>query len=101
MNRLELQKIPIYQTRSIAEAQEAAPYILNCLLRCYSGDYGIVPEEDTAANNHELEAGEGRILARYEAKEGLENDIYIDIHFSVSDKTEECNYGMIMYCDEY
>ena len=104
MTRLQLQQIPMFQTAAISEAIKAdgaAPYIMDCLLRCYAGDYGIVPAEDTAANNSELEAGEGHILAHYPAGRGLDSDIYIDIHFSESNPGEACNYGMVMYCHEW
>ena len=103
MTRLELQKIPMYQTAAIAQAAQdgAGPYLIKCLLRCYAGDYGIMPEEDAAANNEELEAGEGHILARYEPGQGLDSDIYIDIHFSAANPEPDFNYGKIMYCNEW
>ena len=104
MTRLQLQKIPMFQTRAIAEAAKdgaTAQYILNCLLKCYAGNYGKIPEEDTEANNSELATGEGHILARYPAAENLDSDIYIDIHFSESEPGQNFNYGMIMYCSEH
>lgn len=104
MTRIELQKIPMFQTATIAQAVQddgAGPYIKQCLLKCYAGDYGKMPEEDTAANNEELEAGEGHILARYEPGQGLDSDIYIDIHFSAANPEPDFNYGMIMYCNEW
>lgn len=103
MTRLELQKIPMYQTATIARAMQsgAGSYLEKCLLRCYAGDYGELSEEDTAANNEELEAGEGHVLARYAPEQGLDGDIYIDIHFSESNPGQDFNYGMIMYCNEW
>lgn len=104
MTRLQLQKIPIFQTAATAAAAEdpdTTQYILSCLLKCYAGDYGMMGQEDTAANNQELEAGEGHILARYPAERSLDSDIYIDIHFSESDPGQNSNYGMIMYCNEW
>ena len=81
----DLRKIPTLQTSTIAEAIKADPrtgfYILSCLERFYSGDYGEICEEDTAANNRDLEDGTGHILARYKQAESLTGDIYIEASF--------------------
>lgn len=89
------------QTRTIAEALEDAKtldYILSCLARFYAGDYGEVPEEDTAANNDDLESGYGHILARYKQTEKLTGDIYIESHFD-KDNLQNIDYTntLIMY----
>ena len=76
-------------------------YIFSCVDRFYSGDYGEVPPEDTAANNAELEAGEGRIVARYKAAQGLEEDVYIIAYFSDSNREEDYNYTSIFYVSDY
>lgn len=62
MTRLQLQKIPMFQTAAIAAAAKedgATPYIMDCLLKCYAGDYGIVPAEDTEAIIPNLKPGRG------------------------------------------
>lgn len=59
-------------------------YIVDCLMRLYAGDYGTIGQEDTDANNAELEAGEGRIVAHYEQKHKLTEDIFIIATFSKS-----------------
>lgn len=101
----DITKIPVLQTRTIAEAgkdPETLAYIMDCLLACYSGDYGTVPEEDTEANNAELSRGYGHILARYKARHQLNEDIYINIVFD-RDNLDDIEYtnAMIMYCGEY
>ena len=104
MTRLQLQKIPMFQTATIAAAAEdpeTRNYIVSCLMKCYAGDYGIVPADDTEANNSELEAGEGHILAYYPAAAALDGEIYIDVHFSESNPGQDFNYGMVMYCHEW
>ena len=70
MNLDDVKKLPVMQTRGIAEAEnrdngQTHNYIVNCVKRLYAGDYGEVPQEDTDANNAELEAGEGRIDSNY------------------------------------
>lgn len=104
MTRLQLQQLPMFQTATIAEAAKdpaTAQYVIDCLLRCYAGDYGKMPAEDAEANNKELEAGEGHILARYPAAAALDEEIYIDIHFSESKPGQGSNYGLVMYCTEW
>lgn len=100
----DLKAIDLFQTRSIAEACKANPetlqYIIACLDRFFSGDYGEVDAEDTEYNNADLAAGEGHILARYEAKYNLESDIYIEAHFSKDIPGIDANNTMIMYCNE-
>ena len=80
----DLKKIPTLQTRSIAEAAkdpETALYIIECLNKFWAGNYGLICAEDTAANNADLEAGEGHILAKYPQKGKLTSDFYIEAHF--------------------
>lgn len=100
----DLRELPLLQTRSISKAYGRNPdtfgYIVECLGRFYKGDYGEVPQEDVEANNYDLRAGEGHVLARYEAKFGLDNDIYIEAHFSDSIPGIDANHIMIMYCLE-
>ena len=100
----DIKKQDLLQTRSIAEAckgsQETHAYIIECLNRFFSGDYGEIGEEDTAYNNEDLRGGEGHILARYKARFALESDIYIEAHFSESIPGIDANNTMIMYCNE-
>ena len=104
MTRLELQKIPMFQTKAIeadAKTNNTLAYLYKILTWCYAGDYGKVSPEDAEANDRDLAAGEGRILARYPEAYDFREDIYIDIHFSESNPGKDFNYGMIMYCSEY
>lgn len=105
MTRLQLQKISVFQTATVAEAAKdpkTAGYIQECLTRFYGGDYGPeIGEEDAAYNNAELEAGEGHALGRYPAAGTLTEDIYIDFHFSESEPGTDYNYGMILYRSEW
>lgn len=94
----DIKKLPTLQTRTIAEAAadpETAFYIIGCLQRFYSGDYGEIPPEDTTANNEDLAAGEGHILARYKQAVKLESDIYIEAHF-YEPKLSDIEYSQIM-----
>lgn len=102
----QIRQREVYQTRGIAEAVKSTPpayrYVLQCLNRLYNGDYGEIPAEDTDANNSELAAGEGRIVARYKAAEGLQEDIYIIAAFSESMADSiDANHTMIMFVSEY
>lgn len=97
---ISLEQLPLYQTRTIATAaqdDQTRIYLFNCLQRFYNRDYGEVPKEDTAANNAELEAGEGHVLARYKAQGALTEDIYIEAHFSESLQGVDTNNILIMY----
>lgn len=94
----DLKKLPTLQTKTIAEAAadpETCFYILSCLNKFLAGDYGEVPPDDTAANNEDLAAGEGHILARYKQAEKLESDIYIEAHF-YEPKLDDIEYSQIM-----
>ena len=105
MTLKDLMKLPLLQTATIADIcardEKTTIYILECLKRFYSGDYGEICEEDTAANNSDLEAGFGHVLARYKKAEGLKGDIYIESHFD-RDNLENVDYSqtVIMYPNE-
>lgn len=102
----DLKRIDVLQTRSIAEAcnqereggAETLAYIIKCLNRFYSGDYGEIDQEDTDANNSDLAEGYGHILARYKQAHNLAGDIYIETHID-KDHTGDIEYNntMIMY----
>ena len=100
----DLRKIKTFQTRTIAEAcrdEETKIYIINCLQRFFTGDYGEIGEEDTEANNNDLVNGCGHILARYKGKYRLENDFYIEAHFDDQEPgNTDFNNIMIMYPSE-
>lgn len=101
----DLRGIPCYQTASIAEAiksdKNTLAYILACLERFYAGDYGLIPEEDIEANNSDLANGCGHVLARYEAREALEHEIYIESHFDALEAGNvDFNNTMICYTFE-
>lgn len=100
----DIKNIPTLQTRGIAEAckdPQTAYYIIECLHRFWAGDYGLIGADDTAANNADLAAGEGHILARYEGKHNLTGDFYIEAHF-YEPKLNDLDYTntLIMYPDE-
>ena len=101
----DLKQIPLLQTATIAhtigEDADTLNYILECLSRFYTGDYGTICAEDTEANNADLSAGYGHILARYEQKHQLTGDIYIEAHFD-KDNLNDIDYTniLIMYPDE-
>lgn len=104
MTLREISNNPITATAAVAAAMEAAPahaYILHCLDLFFSGDYGATPAEDADANKGELQAGTGRIIARYQAAEGLKTDIYIIAYFSDQEPGRDYNYTTIMYTREY
>lgn len=100
----DIKKIKVLQTRTIAEACKDAntlDYILECLGRFFSGDYGEICEEDTQYNNQDLAEGYGHILARYKGKYNLSGDIYIESHFDKDHLTDiDYTNTMIMYPEE-
>lgn len=89
----------------VGPIQNAGPvqreYIARCLDRFFTGDYGEIPPEDTAANNSELEAGAGRIIARYKPAEGMAEDFYIMAYFDQDRPEIDCNYTSVFYCSDY
>jgi hypothetical protein len=104
MTLKDIQKLPVHQTAAVGfagEDPETHNYIVDCLLDLYGGNYGSVPADDTAANNADLLAGEGHILARYPMKHKLTNDIYINAVFSATMPGLDSNNIMVMYVDEY
>lgn len=108
MKPADLERIPVYQTKALAEDIQRDPaidrYITECLERMYAGDYGLLRVDDIRANEAELGAGMGKVIARYPALAGtdMEQDIYIICHFSDKQKGmldyENC---VAMYCNEY
>ena len=104
MTLKDVLKLPLLQTRSIAEdckTIETYTYIVNCCKRMMCGDYGKICQEDTNANNAELLEGEGKILARYEKRYELTEDIYIIAYFSQSMQGIDSNHVIVMYVTEY
>jgi len=101
----DLQKIPVLQTATINETAGKDPetmhYIITCLRSFWSGNYGTVCDDDTAANNSDLAEGCGHVLARYPQKYKLIDDIYIEAHFD-ADNLDNIDYTntLIMYPDE-
>lgn len=104
MTLKDIQSLPVLQTAAVDYANkdpETHNYIVDCLLDLYGGNYGLVPADDTEANNRELAAGDGHILARYAMKCKLTNDIYINAVFCKDMPGIDSNNIMIMYVDEY
>ena len=104
MTREDLQKLPVYQTSRIETAcKDLATklYVIACLKRFYSGDYGELDAEDVAANERELESGEGHVLGRYKTRHNLGGDIYIESYFSESlPWLMDSNYTTILHRNE-
>ena len=99
----DLKQLPVFQTKTIAEACKdpaTRDYILDCLVnKFWAGDYGTICEEDTEANNEDLKNGDGHALAKYPAKGALQGAFYIEAHFY--DKPEyksDIDYNNIMIC---
>lgn len=104
MTHEDLKRITALQTASIAEAckdETTLIYVLSCLQRFYSGDWGEVCEEDKILNDQELKDGRGHVLARYGKLAKLSEDIYIEAMIN-ADHFEDTNYNytMIMYRGE-
>lgn len=63
MTLKDIRQQELLQTSSIFEACKGSPdtykYIMECITRFFKGDYGEIDEEDTAANNQDLQEGEG------------------------------------------
>ena len=105
MRAEDLQKNALVSTAAVAAAMKdpaTADYIQTCLSLFFSGMYGQMSPEDTELNEEELRAGEGRIMARYEAQENLREDIYIIAYFSASNPGNvDYNNTTVLYCGEY
>ena len=101
MTLKDIIKNPVYLVGPI---QSAGPvqreYIARCLDRFFAGDYGEIPPEDTAANNSDLEAGVGRIIAGYEPAEDMPEDFYIMAYFDQDQPGIDSNYISIFYCSD-
>lgn len=72
--------------------QDTAAAINAAVERFFNRDWGNVPEQDKEANNADLAANAGRILARYETPDG---DIYINYYPGTLEP------AVIMFCNEY
>lgn len=82
-------------TAAIAEAMKepgTRDAVLDALRRFTFQDWGNVPVEDKEANDSDLRAGTGRILARYSTPPG---DIYI-ISYPGTDTP-----ATVLFCNEY
>lgn len=103
MTLKDIMKNPVYLVGPIlaADDQVQREHIIRCMERFFTGDYGKIPPEDTAANNSELEAGAGRIIARYEPAEGMAEDFYIMAYFDQDRPEIDCNYTSVFYCSDY
>lgn len=105
MRAEDLQKNALVQTAAVAEATKdpaTLEYVQMCLDMFFSGMYGKMSPDDTELNEEELRAGEGRIMARYEAQGKLREDIYIIAYFSESNPGDiDYNNTTVLYCGEY
>lgn len=80
----------------VAEREDVAKAVYDALRRFNMGDWGKVPDEDKEANNADLRARDGHVLARYETPTG---DIYINLVFD--EPSIQSDAATIMYCEEY
>lgn len=80
----------------VAENEEMAKAVYAALGRFNAGDWGEVPQEDKEANNADLAARDGHVLARYHTPNG---DIYINLVFD--EPSINSDAATIMYCEEY
>ena len=72
------------QSRAIYNAcidQDTRGYIMICLYYFNIGEYGNITDEQWRMNRAALNAGTGRIIARYEAQYKLDRDIAIVAQF--------------------
>lgn len=98
----EIMKNNIFLVGPIRNAsRKNQDYIMRCLDRFFTGDYGEIPPEDVTANNSDLEAGAGRIIARYKPAEGMAEDFYIMAYFDQDQPGIDYNYTSIFYCSDY
>ena len=101
----QIKENPITATAAVNAAMEQNPeihdFIMACLTRFFSGDYGTTGPEDTAANNAELADGAGRVVAHYEAFPGMEDDIFIIAVFNEDIPGDNNNNTCVLYCSEY
>ena len=89
-------RIKFVVTAGLAAAMETDPAtnsaVLDALRRFTSGEWGELPQEDKEANDRDLLAECGRVLARYPTPSG---PIYI-IYYPGSEEP-----ATILYCAEY
>lgn len=83
------------------EDDKVFSYVTTCLNQFKKGQYGKTCLEDIRSNMNELEEGEGRVVARYDAGGVLDSDIYIIAYFSFANPGIDSNYTTILYCNEY
>ena len=81
------------------ENPEALEYIENGISKFNNLDYGKVPQEDAEANNADLRAWDGRLLARYDGPRGT--DLYFIGYPRQEDKKENWIDVFIMYVSDY
>lgn len=74
-------------------AMQAA--VVEAVRRFNAHDWGKLDPEDIEANNADLAARDGHVLAKYWTPEG---DIYINLEFH--DEAQE-DYALLMFCNEY
>lgn len=79
----------------IADSEDMAKAVHKAIKQFDWQDWGLVPDEDKAANDADLKARQGHVLARYNTPEG---DIYINLEFG-EDYTKD--NACIMFTDEY
>lgn len=80
----------------VANNEDMAKAVYEALERFTAGDWGNLCQEDKDANDADLEARDGHVLARYETPKG---DIYINLVFD--EPSIQSDAATIMYCNEY
>lgn len=103
MTIFELQRYSVYQSAAVAKVcrdPDTSEYISECISRFFDYDFGMIGEEDTALNMSDIAAGAGHVLARYEAKHKLAEDVYIESHFSKDMPGTDYNNTVVCYVSE-
>lgn len=100
----DVRGLSLFQTRAVSEAvkdEQTGLYVVECLNRFFTGDYGEIPQEDTDANNADLKAGSGRIVAHYKKAQQLRDDLCIICEFNGDPDDLQSNYTTVLYRSEY
>ena len=80
---------------AMAGSEDMAKAVFEAVGRFNAGDWGNLDQEDKDANNADLLAREGHVLARYETPAG---DVYIELIFD--EPSMQSDIATVMFCEE-